>query len=101
VLASAAFELGYVITLAAGLSRGDLSVVYPLARGSAPVLVAAVSTIFLGAATPAPAGRSGGAPHRPRLRRLHRRLHPGGFPWDRARRRAAVPVVRDGADRER
>ena len=54
VLASAAFELGYVITLAAGLSRGDLSVVYPLARGSAPVLVAAVSTLFLGAATSAP-----------------------------------------------
>ena len=54
VLGSAAFELGYVITLAAGLSRGDLSVVYPLARGSAPVLVAAVSAGFLGATTSAP-----------------------------------------------
>jgi drug/metabolite transporter (DMT)-like permease len=51
VAASAAFELGYVATLAGGLSRGDLSVVYPLARGSAPVLVLAVSAGVLGAAT--------------------------------------------------
>jgi drug/metabolite transporter (DMT)-like permease len=53
VAASVAFELGYVATLAAGLSRGDLSVVYPLARGSAPVLVLAVSAGVLGAATSA------------------------------------------------
>ena len=53
ILASAAFELGYVATLAGGLSRGDLSVVYPLARGSAPVLVLAVSAGALGAATSA------------------------------------------------
>jgi drug/metabolite transporter (DMT)-like permease len=53
VAASAAFELGYVATLAAGLSRGDLSVVYPLARGSAPVIVVAVSVGILGAATSA------------------------------------------------
>ena len=51
IAASAAFELGYVVTLGAGLSRGDLSVVYPLARGSAPVLVLAVSAGLLGAAT--------------------------------------------------
>ena len=51
VLASATFELGYIITLAAGLRRGDLSIVYPLARGSAPVLVLAVSAGVLGAAT--------------------------------------------------
>ena len=51
VLGSAAFELGYVITLAAGLARGDLSVVYPLARGSAPVLVTVVGTVALGAVT--------------------------------------------------
>jgi drug/metabolite transporter (DMT)-like permease len=54
ILGSAAFELGYVTTLAAGLSRGDLSVVYPLARGSAPVIVLAVSAGLLGAATSAP-----------------------------------------------
>ena len=53
VAASAAFELGYVITLAAGLTRGDLSVVYPLARGSAPVIVLAVSAGILGAVTSA------------------------------------------------
>jgi drug/metabolite transporter (DMT)-like permease len=51
--ASAAFEVGYVFTLAGGLRRGDLSVVYPLARGSAPVLVLAVSAGVLGAATSA------------------------------------------------
>jgi drug/metabolite transporter (DMT)-like permease len=51
--ASAAFELGYVMTLGAGLARGDLSVVYPLARGSAPVLVLAVSAGLLGAVTSA------------------------------------------------
>ena len=53
VAASTAFELGYVITLAGALGRGDLSVVYPLARGSAPVLVLAVSAGVLGAATSA------------------------------------------------
>jgi drug/metabolite transporter (DMT)-like permease len=51
--ASAAFEVGYVATLAGALRRGDLSVVYPLARGSAPVLVLAVSAGVLGAATSA------------------------------------------------
>ena len=51
VAASAAFEVGYVATLSGGLRRGELSVVYPLARGSAPVLVLAVSAGALGAAT--------------------------------------------------
>jgi drug/metabolite transporter (DMT)-like permease len=40
-----------VITLAGALTRGDLTVVYPLARGTAPVLVLAVSAGLLGAAT--------------------------------------------------
>jgi drug/metabolite transporter (DMT)-like permease len=53
ILMSCVFELGYVVTLAAGLQRGDLTVVYPLARGSAPVLVLAVSAGVLGAATSA------------------------------------------------
>jgi len=53
VAASAALELAYVATLAGGLARGDLSVVYPLARGSAPVLVLAISAGVLGAATSA------------------------------------------------
>ncbi len=53
IAGSAAFEIGYVATLAGALRRGDLSVVYPLARGSAPVLVLAVSAGLLGAATSA------------------------------------------------
>ena len=53
IAGSTAFELGYVVTLAGALRRGDLSVVYPLARGSAPVLVLAVSAGALGAATSA------------------------------------------------
>jgi drug/metabolite transporter (DMT)-like permease len=51
IAGSTAFEVGYVATLAGALRRGDLSVVYPLARGSAPVLVLAVSAGVLGAAT--------------------------------------------------
>ncbi len=53
VAGSAAFEIAYVVTLAGALRRGDLSLVYPLARGSAPVLVLAVSAGLLGAATSA------------------------------------------------
>jgi len=51
IAGSTAFEIGYVVTLAGALRRGDLSVVYPLARGSAPVLVLAVSAGAMGAAT--------------------------------------------------
>ena len=51
IAGSVAFEVGYVVTLSGALRRGDLSVVYPLARGSAPVLVLAVSAGVLGAAT--------------------------------------------------
>jgi drug/metabolite transporter (DMT)-like permease len=53
VAGSVVLEVGYVATLAGALRRGDLSVVYPLARGSAPVLVLAVSAGLLGAATSA------------------------------------------------
>ena len=53
VAGSTAFELVYVTTLAGALRRGDLSVVYPIARGSAPVLVLAVGAGFLAAATSA------------------------------------------------
>lgn len=51
VAASTMFQFGYVVTLAAALARGELSVAYPLARGSAPVLVLAVSAGVLGAAS--------------------------------------------------
>ena len=53
VVASAALELGYLIVLASAYRRADLSVVYPIARGLAPVLVLAASAALLGAGTSA------------------------------------------------
>ena len=50
VAASAALELAYFGLLAAAYQRADLSFVYPIARGAAPVLVLAVSVVALGAA---------------------------------------------------
>ncbi|RKF14009.1 hypothetical protein D6850_12575 [Roseovarius spongiae] len=41
-------HLGYQLFLLAAYRSGDLSQVYPLARGSAPLIVAAVSVLFLG-----------------------------------------------------
>jgi drug/metabolite transporter (DMT)-like permease len=41
-------QLGYVILLAAAYSRAELSVVYPIARGTAPVLVLIVGVAALG-----------------------------------------------------
>jgi uncharacterized membrane protein len=48
--ASAALEIAYFALLAAAYDMGELSVVYPVARGSAPLLVALFSVIFLGVA---------------------------------------------------
>jgi drug/metabolite transporter (DMT)-like permease len=48
VAGSAALELAYFALLAAAYRRGELSVVYPVARGSAPVLVLAISLAVLG-----------------------------------------------------
>ena len=39
---------GYQIFLAAAYRAGDLTQVYPIARGSAPLMVAAISVLFLG-----------------------------------------------------
>ena len=44
-LASGVFEAAYFILLAAAYRRGDLSVVYPLARGTAPLLLVAVGVV--------------------------------------------------------
>jgi uncharacterized membrane protein len=49
VLASGALELLYFGLLATAYSRADLTFVYPVARGSAPVVVLAVSVLALGA----------------------------------------------------
>lgn len=48
VVASSALELAYFALLAVAYSRFELSAVYPLARGSAPVIVLLVSVVFLG-----------------------------------------------------
>jgi drug/metabolite transporter (DMT)-like permease len=53
VAASAVLEVAYFATLAGAYGRGELSVVYPLARGTAPLLVLLVSVAALGAATSA------------------------------------------------
>lgn len=50
-LASGLLELVYVALLAAAYARSELSAVYPVARGGAPVLVLAVSALALGAGT--------------------------------------------------
>jgi drug/metabolite transporter (DMT)-like permease len=52
IVASAALELVYFLLLTAAYQRSDLSLVYPVARGSAPVLVlvgAAATGVALGA----------------------------------------------------
>ena len=47
-LGSGVFEMAYFILLAEAYRRGDLSVVYPLARGTAPLLLVAVGMLVLG-----------------------------------------------------
>jgi drug/metabolite transporter (DMT)-like permease len=49
IAASAALELAYFGLLATAYERADLSFVYPIARGAAPVLVLVVSLAALGA----------------------------------------------------
>ncbi len=44
-------QLGYVILLAAAYRRAELSVVYPISRGTAPVLVLVVGVAALGVGT--------------------------------------------------
>jgi uncharacterized membrane protein len=50
IAGSAALELAYFALLAAVYGRADISFAYPVARGSAPVLVLVISVAFLGAA---------------------------------------------------
>jgi drug/metabolite transporter (DMT)-like permease len=47
-IVSGIVETAYFVFLAAAYNRGDLSVVYPIARGSAPVLAVAVGVTVLG-----------------------------------------------------
>src|SRR5918999_99715 len=48
VAASAALELAYFVLLARAYRSGELGVVYPVARGSAPVLVLGAAVFGLG-----------------------------------------------------
>ncbi|MDU8912798.1 EamA family transporter [Aestuariicoccus sp. MJ-SS9] len=50
LVASAALHLGYQLFLVQAYAHGDLSQAYPLARGSAPMIVTLVSVAFLGVA---------------------------------------------------
>lgn len=47
VLAGSALHSGYKLVLIRAYSHGDLSQIYPLARGTAPLIVAVIGTIFL------------------------------------------------------
>jgi drug/metabolite transporter (DMT)-like permease len=47
-LASAGLELLYFIALSTAYQRGELSAVYPIARGTAPLLAVAIGLVILG-----------------------------------------------------
>ena len=53
VVASSVLEVAYLALLATAYQRAPLTVVYPIARGSAPVIVLVVSMVALGASLPA------------------------------------------------
>lgn len=48
VLLSVLLELGYYAALSAAYTDSDFSLVYPMARGAAPALIAIWATVFLG-----------------------------------------------------
>src|SRR5437667_92116 len=48
VLVSGLFEAGYVFALTAAYGAGDLSLVYPVARGTPPLLVVPLAIVLLG-----------------------------------------------------
>lgn len=55
VLGSALLHVGYLVSLQRGYGQGDLSLVYPLARGSGPALATVAAVVLLGE-RPGPAG---------------------------------------------
>ena len=50
VLAGSALHSGYKLALIRAYGHGDLSQIYPLSRGTAPLIVAVAGTLFLGEA---------------------------------------------------
>src|SRR3954454_564430 len=59
IAASVAFHLGYFIALTEAYRTGDMGQVYPIARGSAPLMTAVVSTMVVGEAIGVRGGRRG------------------------------------------
>ncbi len=53
LLASAVCETGYMVAITRAYGLADMSLVYPLARGSAPAFVALMSALLLGERLPA------------------------------------------------
>ncbi len=47
LLLSAVFETGYLVSITRAYAVGDLSLVYPIARGSAPLIIAITSAFLL------------------------------------------------------
>ena len=60
VFGSAVLHLGYYLTLQRGYAVGDMSVVYPLARGTGPLLAVLIAVLALGE-RPGPSGLVGAA----------------------------------------
>ena len=58
IVASAVFETGYVFALTSAYAAGDLSLVYPVARGSAALAVVPLAILVLGE-RPSPSGLAG------------------------------------------
>lgn len=54
IVSSAVFETAYMLGLSAAYGAGDLSLVYPVARGTAPILVAPLAVALLGERLTAP-----------------------------------------------
>jgi drug/metabolite transporter (DMT)-like permease len=48
ILLAALLETGYMLALSAAYAIGDLSLVYPVARGTAPIVVAPLAILLLG-----------------------------------------------------
>jgi multidrug transporter EmrE-like cation transporter len=58
IVASAVFETGYAFALTSAYAAGDLSLVYPVARGSTALAVVSLAILVLGE-RPSPSGLTG------------------------------------------
>ncbi len=90
VIASALVETAYFFALTRAYGLGDFSLIYPLARGTAPALLAVWAAIFLGE-RPSPFGLLGLA-----ILVLGLIIVGSGAWWAQRARRGAVPVSAAG-----